>query len=225
MTIGLARSTETRTGQALFVASLLRFRGTPWRRLGRGLCTRRGGRSVCFAHLLSHTNHRPVRPSNQTVEKALQDNGRKIHLVGHSLGGVIARSLAAQRPKDVASVISSASPIRGTVANRAIAWMPGAHWLPALQLHQVKIGCEKARNDVCGRDSAAPCHPRLHLLIGVERQLRPRGRGCGSHPARADASIHATEAVRLRILQEHGQGVLPQCYTGRCTCNFVDSLR
>jgi len=65
--------------------------------------------------------------------------------------------LAAQRPKDVASVITLASPIRGTVANRTI--------------------------------------------------------------------IHAAEAVRLRILQEHGKGVLPHCYTGRCTCNFVDSLR
>ena len=94
---------------------------------------------------------------NETVEKALYETGRKIHLIGHSLGGVIARSLAAQRPKDVASVITLASPIRGAVANRTI--------------------------------------------------------------------IHAAEAVRLRILQEHGKGVLPHCYTGRCTCNFVDSLR
>jgi triacylglycerol lipase len=30
--------------------------------------------------------------------------------------------------------------------------------------------------------------------------------------------------VRLRILQEHGAGVLPDCYTGKCTCNFIDSL-
>src|SRR5947209_7788486 len=37
--------------------------------------------------------------------------------------------------------------------------------------------------------------------------------------------LHAAEAVRLRILEEHGRGVLPDCYTGRCTCNFLDSLR
>lgn len=37
--------------------------------------------------------------------------------------------------------------------------------------------------------------------------------------------LGAAEAVRLRILQEHGRGVLPDCYTGRCTCAFVDSLR
>jgi triacylglycerol lipase len=94
---------------------------------------------------------------NETVERALDETGRKIHLIGHSLGGVIARSLAGQRRKDVASVTTLASPIRGTVANRSI--------------------------------------------------------------------IHAAEAVRLRILQEHGKGVLPHCYTGACTCRFVDHLR
>ena len=94
---------------------------------------------------------------NQTIEEAFGDTGRKIHLIGHSLGGVIARSAAAQHPKEVASVITLAAPIRGTVANRTV--------------------------------------------------------------------LHAAEAVRLRILQEHGRGVLPDCYTGRCTCNFIDSLR
>jgi len=39
------------------------------------------------------------------------------------------------------------------------------------------------------------------------------------------AVLHAAESVRLRILEEHGRGVLPDCYTGRCTCNFLGSLR
>ena len=94
---------------------------------------------------------------NETIERALTETGRKIHLIGHSLGGVIARSVAGQRPKDVASVITLASPFRGALTSRTI--------------------------------------------------------------------LHAAEAVRLRIIQEHGRGVLPQCYTGRCTCNFLDSLR
>jgi len=94
---------------------------------------------------------------SETLKRALAETGRKIHLIGHSLGGVIARSIAGTRPDDVASLITLASPIQGPVANRNI--------------------------------------------------------------------IHAAEAVRLRILQEHGDGVLPHCYTGRCTCNFVGSLR
>lgn len=93
----------------------------------------------------------------ETVDRAVAETGRKVHLIGHSLGGVIARSLARQRVKDVASVITLASPIRGTVANRTI--------------------------------------------------------------------LRAVEAVRLKIQDEHGDGVLPGCYTGQCTCNFINYLR
>jgi len=94
---------------------------------------------------------------NETIERALTETERKIHLIGHSLGGVIARSVAGQRPGDVASVITLASPFRGTATSRTI--------------------------------------------------------------------LHAAEGIRQRILKEHGGGVLPECYTGRCTCNFVDSLK
>src|ERR1700746_894876 len=93
---------------------------------------------------------------SETIARARAETGRKLHLVGHSLGGVIARPVAGQRPKDIASVITLASPFRGTVTNKTV--------------------------------------------------------------------LHAAEVVRLRILAEHGQGGLPECYTGRCTCNFINSL-
>lgn len=94
---------------------------------------------------------------NDNIEKALFDTGEKIHLIGHSLGGIIARSVASQRPDDVASVITLASPFRGTVV-----------------------------------------HPTI---------------------------LAAADAVRKRILEEHGPKVLPTCYTGKCTCDFLASLR
>ena len=94
---------------------------------------------------------------SETIEKALTKTGRKIHLIGHSLGGIIARSIAAQRPQDIASVITLGAPFRGTVAHSSI--------------------------------------------------------------------LRAAEMVRHRILKEHGGGVLPDCYTGRCTCDFLDSLQ
>ena len=94
---------------------------------------------------------------NETMDRALQETGRPIHVIGHSLGGIIARSVAGQRPDDVASVITLGSPFRGTVA-----------------------------------------HSRV---------------------------LKAAEIVRKRIQLKHGQGVLPDCYTGRCTCQFLDSLR
>ena len=93
----------------------------------------------------------------ETIDKALWETERKVHLIGHSLGGVIARSVAAQRPDDIASVISLASPFRGTVVHHSV--------------------------------------------------------------------LSAANAVRKRILSEHGDEVLPQCYTARCTCDFLSSLR
>jgi pimeloyl-ACP methyl ester carboxylesterase len=56
----------------------------------------------------------------KTIEEALKTTGRKIHLVGHSLGGIIARSVASQRPQDIGSVITMGSPFRGNVAHPSI---------------------------------------------------------------------------------------------------------
>ncbi|HTS48543.1 MAG TPA: alpha/beta fold hydrolase [Bryobacteraceae bacterium] len=94
---------------------------------------------------------------NDTIDRARDETGRPVHLIGHSLGGIIARSAARQRTEDIASVITLGAPFRGTVV-----------------------------------------HSRV---------------------------LKVAEMVRSRILSTHGPGVLPDCYTGRCTCNFMDSLK
>lgn len=94
---------------------------------------------------------------NETLDRALDETGRRVHVIGHSLGGIIARSIGGQRMDDVASVITLGAPFRGTVAHRSI--------------------------------------------------------------------LRVAEAVRANILENHGVGVLPDCYTGRCTCNFLASLK
>jgi triacylglycerol lipase len=48
-----------------------------------------------------------------TVEKAEQKTGKPVHIIGHSLGGILARSVAAQRRESVSSVIALGSPFRG----------------------------------------------------------------------------------------------------------------
>lgn len=48
----------------------------------------------------------------ETMDQAWDETGRKLHLVGHSLGGLIARSAAVQRPSQVQQVICLASPFR-----------------------------------------------------------------------------------------------------------------
>jgi triacylglycerol lipase len=97
-----------------------------------------------------------TRQINQTIDQALSKSGRKVHLIGHSLGGVIARAIAAQRPNDVASVITLGAPFRGTVAHAGI--------------------------------------------------------------------LRLATMVRKRILAKHGSMVLPDCYTARCTCDFLEAL-
>jgi len=94
---------------------------------------------------------------NETIDRAYRETGRRIHLIGHSLGGLLARSVARDRPGEVASVIMLASPFRGAVV-----------------------------------------HPRV---------------------------LGAMEAVRKRIQSNGGRSVLPDCYTGKCTCRFLESLR
>ena len=48
----------------------------------------------------------------QTMDRASQETERKLHLIGHSLGGLIARSAAARRPEQVAQIISLAARFR-----------------------------------------------------------------------------------------------------------------
>jgi triacylglycerol lipase len=52
-----------------------------------------------------------------TIERAYMETGQRVHLVGHSLGGIFARSAAVRRPDRIASVTTLASPFRGLVAH------------------------------------------------------------------------------------------------------------
>jgi pimeloyl-ACP methyl ester carboxylesterase len=93
---------------------------------------------------------------NEVIDTAYGETGKKVHLIGHSLGGVLARSIAAQRRDRIASVITLSAPFRGVAV-----------------------------------------HPTV---------------------------LRAVELVRGQILERNGEGVLPACYTGACTCRFLDSL-
>ena len=51
----------------------------------------------------------------ETVERAYTETGQKVRLVGHSLGGMLARSVALDHPEYVERVISLGSPFRDAV--------------------------------------------------------------------------------------------------------------
>jgi triacylglycerol lipase len=94
---------------------------------------------------------------HKSIQEAYESTGRKVHLIGHSLGGTLARAAAAQMPDRIASVITLAAPIRRLAGHAAI--------------------------------------------------------------------LRTVEMVRQQILDRHGKGVLPGCYTAACTCNFIESLK
>jgi pimeloyl-ACP methyl ester carboxylesterase len=76
------------------------------RRIGyRPYMSRIGWNAECVDMLVNRLS--------ETITKAHAETSGKVHLVGHSLGGVIARSAAAQWPDRIASVITLGSPFRG----------------------------------------------------------------------------------------------------------------
>jgi len=97
-----------------------------------------------------------TRRLNEAIDKAYESTGRRIHLIGHSLGGTIALAAAAQSPDRIASVITLGTPMSGITV-----------------------------------------HPTV---------------------------LKTAELVRRQILERNGPDVLPTCYTGMCTCSFLQSL-
>jgi pimeloyl-ACP methyl ester carboxylesterase len=54
------------------------------------------------------------------IQQANEETRGKIHIIGHSLGGSLARAAAAQMPGRVASVITLGAPIRGIGARASV---------------------------------------------------------------------------------------------------------
>lgn len=112
------------------------------------------GRNVECPNILSERLH-------QTILRAHDDTGQRVHLIGHSLGGVIARSAAVRWPESIGSVITLGSPFRGVRA-----------------------------------------HPFVLMAASVVR-----GTIAARRSGRADDNTE------------------PECFTGRCSCEFVECLK
>lgn len=76
---------------------------------------------------------------NQTIDQASQETGGRVHLIGHSLGGIIARSVAASRAEEVASVTTLAAPFRGTAIHPRVRAMVQHIRQQILDEHEEKV--------------------------------------------------------------------------------------
>lgn len=74
-----------------------------------------------------------------TIQQAHQETGKKVHLVGHSLGGVLSRAATILQPTAIASVTTLGSPIRGIRSHPLV--------LQAAERVREKILCNRERRE------------------------------------------------------------------------------
>ena len=81
-----------------------------------------------------------------TINRAYAETGRRIHLIGHSLGGIFARAAAVRMSDRIASVTTLGSPFRGLVVHGAILRLGNLVRSRIRQRHQnLPEGCATSR--------------------------------------------------------------------------------
>lgn len=98
-----------------------------------------------------------------TVKRAHRETGQRVRLVGHSLGGMLSRSLAMDHPDEVSMVISMGSPFRDAVK---------AH--PTLIAAVAALRTEIAR-DIISRNVKPACFSGHCMCTFTKNMLAPSG--------------------------------------------------
>ena len=129
--------------------------------------------------------------------RAVRD--RKVHFVGHSLGGLIALQALQRAPELMqGNVVCLGAPLRGSAAARGVARMPGGSWIMGKSLEILRNGVERWG----GRQAIGGIAGRLPIGFGfVLGALNP--------PHDGTVSVAETE---LPGLTDHV--VVPATHTG-----------
>jgi pimeloyl-ACP methyl ester carboxylesterase len=133
------------------------------------------------------------------LRRAQSVNGRNLHFVGHSLGGLIAMQ-ALQRQPGLTSgrVVCLGSPLRGSAVARGIAGVPGGAIIIGKHLDILRTGLERWD----GRQEVGSISGRLPIGLGFAI-------GALSSPHDGTVSVAETE---LPGLTDHC--VVPATHTG-----------
>jgi pimeloyl-ACP methyl ester carboxylesterase len=109
-----------------------------------------------------------LQDSSASVEKLLaltaKSNGRTVHFVGHSLGGLLALKTLQRQPDLIGGrVVCLGSPLRGSSVARALAGFPGGSFLLGRSLDLLRNGMERWQ----GHQQVGAIAGRLPLGLGL----------------------------------------------------------
>lgn len=132
----------------------------------------------------------------QTIQKAYDETHGVVHLIGHSLGGVLALSAASLRHDIVASVITLGSPFRGIRSHPVVLEMSKIvrHRIREARGNETKPGCFTGSCD-CDAVSALqiPCpHPIQHTAVYTRTDGVVDWRVCVNNDPVTDVEVQGT---------------------------------
>jgi triacylglycerol lipase len=131
-----------------------------------------------------------------TIEKAFTETRGKVHLIGHSLGGVLALSAASLRPDMVASLITLGSPFRGIRSHPMVLEMSNLvrARVRSARRDQTKPACYTGYCD-CAAVSAlqTPCPQAIsHTAVYTKTDGIVDWRVCVNDDPRANVEVKGT---------------------------------
>ena len=108
--------------------------------------------------------HSPVASIEKLLRRAKLSKSKKVHFVGHSLGGLMVLQ-ALQKEPDLANgrVVCLGSPLRGSAVARALAGFPGGSILLGRSIETLRLGLARWE----GEQQVGAVAGRLPLGLGV----------------------------------------------------------
>ena len=154
------------------------------RRIGyRSYLSRMGRNAECLDLLTERLAAR--------LDEARADTGRRVHLIGHSLGGVLSLIVAVRRPDAVASVITLGSPLRG-IRSHPFVIRAAAAVRERLRRQGRRPSCY---TPVCDCDSVAALRsrpPAPHVAVYTRTDGIVDWRVCVNDDPRTDVEVPGT---------------------------------
>lgn len=150
-------------------------------------------------HTFSYSGRDGMEPNLGRLARSIE--GRAVHLVGHSLGGVLIYDVLCQRPEIACgNVVLLGAPVRGSLAGRRLGAAATGRWMLG--------GCGPRWSE---RDAQWRRPERLGVIAGT--RVLGLGRLLGSLPGENDGVVRVEETtiegMSARVLVSEPHSMLP----------------